>query len=220
MKVKAIIFDLDGVITDTSELHFIAWRELAASLGISIDEKFNECLKGVSRMGSLELILQHGGQENDYTPAEKEALAAKKNARYVELLQSITPENVLPGVLPFLEECHNNGIRTALASASKNAPFILKKLEISDRFDYVADAAKVARSKPAPDIFLAAAEGLAIAPEYCIGVEDAAAGIQAIHAAGMKAVGIGGEETLHEADLLLADTGKLDLLSVLKNFTE
>ena len=220
MNVKAIVFDLDGVITDTSELHFVAWRELAESLGIAIDEKFNECLKGVSRMGSLELILQHGGQENDYAPAEKEALAAKKNARYVELLQDITPKNVLPGILPFLEECHNSGIQTALASASKNAPFILDKLGIANHFDYVADAAKVAHSKPAPDIFLAAAAGLDFAPEFCLGVEDAAAGIQAIHAAGMKAVGIGGKETLYEADLLLADTGKLNLLSVLKNFTE
>ena len=219
MNIQAIVFDLDGVITDTSELHFVAWRELAESLGIAIDEKFNECLKGVSRMGSLKLILQHGHKENDYTPAEKETLATKKNARYVELLQNITPENVLPGVLPFLEECHNNGIKTALASASKNAPFILDKLEISNHFDYVADAAKVAHSKPAPDIFLAAAAGLDIAPEFCLGVEDAAAGIQAIHAAGMKAVGIGGKETLYEADLLLADTGKLNLISVLKNFT-
>ena len=218
MNVKAIIFDLDGVITDTSELHFVAWRELAESLGIAIDEKFNECLKGVSRMGSLKLILQHGHKENDYTPAEKETLATKKNARYVELLQNITPENVLPGVLPFLEECHNNGIKTALASASKNAPFILDKLEISNHFDYVADAAKVAHSKPAPDIFLAAAEGLDIAPAFCLGVEDAAAGIQAIHAAGMKAVGIGGKETLYEADLLLADTGKLNLASILETF--
>ena len=220
MNVKAIIFDLDGVITDTSYLHFIAWRELAESLGIAIDEKFNECLKGVSRMGSLELILKYGGQENNYAPTEKEALATKKNARYVELLQNITPENVLPGVLPFLEECHNNGIKTALASASKNAPFILDKLEISNHFDYVADAARVAHSKPAPDIFLAAAAGLDIAPAFCLGVEDAAAGIQAIHAAGMKAVGIGGKETLYEANLLLADTGKINLLSVLKNFTE
>ena len=220
MNIQAIVFDLDGVITDTSYLHFIAWKELAESLGIVINEKFNECLKGVSRMGSLELILQHGGQENDYTPAEKKTLAAKKNARYVELLQDITPKNVLPGVLSFLEECHNNGIKAALASASKNAPFILNKLGIADRFDYVADAAKVAHSKPAPDIFLAAAAGLDIAPEFCLGVEDAAAGIQAIHAAGMKAVGIGGKETLHEADLILADTGKLNLLSVLKNFTE
>ena len=220
MNVKAIIFDLDGVITDTSELHFIAWRELAESLGIAIDEKFNECLKGVSRMGSLERILQHGHRENDYTPVEKEALATKKNARYVELLQDITPKNVLPGVLSFLEECHKHGIKTALASASKNAPFILDKLEISNHFDYVADAARVAHSKPAPDIFLAAAAGLDIAPAFCLGVEDAAAGIQAIHAAGMKAVGIGGKETLYEADLLLADTGKLNLLSVLKNFTK
>lgn len=218
MKIQAIVFDLDGVITDTSYLHFIAWKELAESLGIAIDGKFNECLKGVSRMGSLELILQHGGQENDYTPEEKEVLAAKKNARYVELLQDITPKNVLPGVLAFLEECHKRGIKTALASASKNAPFILDKLEISNHFDYVADAAKVAHSKPAPDIFLAAAAGLDIASEYCIGVEDAAAGIQAIHAAGMKAVGIGEEKTLYEADLLFSSTEKLTLASVLKTF--
>ena len=220
MKIQAIVFDLDGVITDTSYLHFIAWRELAESIGIAIDEQFNECLKGVSRMGSLELILQHGGQENDYTLTEKEALATKKNNHYVELLQSLTPKNVLPGILPFLDECRSHGIKTALASASKNAPFIMEKLALADQFDYMADAAKVAHSKPAPDIFLAAAEGLDIPPEFCLGVEDAAAGIQAIHAAGMKAVGIGGEETLCEADLLLPDTGKLNLASVLDFFTE
>ena len=220
MQVKAIVFDLDGVITETSQLHYVAWKELAESIGISIDEQFNECLKGVSRMGSLELILRRGGQENAYTAAEKEALAAKKNERYVALLQSLTPENVLPGVLPFLTACRRCGLRTALASASKNAPFILEKLALCDWFDYVADAGKVAHSKPAPDIFLAAAEGLGIAPENCIGVEDAAAGIQAIHAAGMKAVGIGGEETLYEADLLLPDTGKLDLSSILTFFTK
>ena len=218
MNVKAIIFDLDGVITDTSYLHFIAWRELAESIGIAINEQFNECLKGVSRMGSLELILQHGHRENDYTPAEKEALAAKKNSRYVELLQDLTPKNVLPGVLPFLEECRSRGIKTALASASRNAPFIVEKLALSDRFDYMADAAGVAHSKPAPDIFLAAAAGLDIAPEYCAGVEDAAAGIQAIHAAGMKAVGIGKKELLYEADLLFANTEKLTLASVLNAF--
>ena len=220
MNVNAMIFDLDGVITDTGYLHFLAWKELAQSIDISIDEQFNECLKGVSRMGSLALILQHAHRENDYTPAEKEALAARKNQRYVELLQSLTPENVLPGVLPFLDECHAHGLKTALASASRNASFIIEKLSLSDRFDYIADAAAVAHSKPAPDIFLAAAKGLGIAPEHCIGIEDAAAGIQAIHAAGMKAVGIGGEDTLFDADVLLPDTGKLCLASLAEFFAE
>ena len=218
MKVQAIIFDLDGVITDTSNLHYIAWKELAADLGIAIDEQFNERLKGVSRMGSLERILQYGGQDHSYTTAEKEVLAAKKNTRYVELLQDLAPANVLPGVPAFLEECRKEGMKTALASASKNAPFIIEKLALCDQFDYIADAGKVVRSKPAPDIFLAAAEGLGIAPVRCLGIEDAAAGIQSIHAAGMKAVGIGEVKTLSEADLLLSDTEKLDLLSILKFF--
>lgn len=218
MEVQAIIFDLDGVITETSEYHYQAWKELAAELGFSIDREFNECLKGVSRMVSLERVLRHGNMWEKFTDAEKLALADRKNRRYQELLQQLTPDDVLPGIVDFIKACRGAGLKIALASASRNAPFILRRLELEYLFDCLADAAKVAHSKPAPDIFLAAAEGVGIDPAHCIGVEDAEAGIDAIHAAGMRAIGIGSYDALHKADLLLPDTAELDLEKVLNDF--
>lgn len=218
MTVKGILFDLDGVITETSEYHFQAWQELANELGISIDRQFNECLKGVSRMDSLERILQYGGVSELYSDAEKIALAERKNRRYVALLKQLSPSDVLPGIRDFLRDAKADGIKIALASASKNARTIINALHLSKEFDYIANAAAVP-SKPAPDIFLLAAKGLELSPENCIGVEDAAAGIQAIHAAGMNAVGIGSERNLPEADMLLPETGKLRYSEV-KQFFE
>ena len=212
MKIKGIIFDLDGVVCSTDENHYAAWKSLADELGIYFDRSINDRLRGVSRMASLDIILERN--EKQYTEEEKTQLAAIKNARYVELLQNLTPDDVLPGIRDFLKECHASGIMTALASASRNAPFIIHKLGLENDFDFIADAAKVKNSKPAPDIFLAAAEGLKLDPAVCIGIEDAAAGIEAIHAAGMRAVGIGNSETLSEADILLDSTAKLTLKSI------
>ncbi|MDO4811864.1 MAG: beta-phosphoglucomutase [Eubacteriales bacterium] len=214
--IRAIIFDLDGVITETAEYHYQAWKQLAGEIGIAIDRQFNECLKGVSRMDSLELILQHGGVAEQYSDEEKAALAERKNRQYVALLQNLTPNQVLPGIRDFLRDARADGMKLGLASASKNARTIMDALDLTQSIDFIADAA-VARSKPAPDIFLLAAEGLGLSPENCIGIEDAAAGIKAIHAAGMKAVGIGDAATLREADLLLNDTEKLNYNAV-KNY--
>lgn len=216
MELKAIIFDLDGVICSTDEYHYQAWKTLADELSIYFDREINNRLRGVSRFDSLEIILERS--ERLYTPEEKQQLAAIKNSRYVELLQRLTPKDVLAGIPEFLAECRENGIKTALASASRNAPFIIHKLGLENAFDYIADAAAVARSKPAPDIFLAAAEGLGIKPEYCIGIEDAKAGIAAIHAAGMKAVGIGSADTLADADLLLPETKALEYSRITEFF--
>lgn len=213
MSIKGIIFDLDGVVCSTDEYHYAAWKSLADEQGIYFNKQINDRLRGVSRMASLDIILEKS--EKQYTDEEKIQLAAVKNARYVELLSNLTPENVLPGIREFLEECHKYGVKTALASASRNAPFIIRKLELNDAFDFMADAAKVKKPKPAPDIFLAAAEGLKLNPAVCIGIEDAAAGIEAIHAAGMKAVGIGSKDTLSKADVLLASTEKLTLKSII-----
>lgn len=212
MSIKGIIFDLDGVVCSTDEYHYAAWKSLADELGIYFDKQINNRLRGVSRMDSLNIILERS--EKQYTQEEKEQLAAIKNTRYVELLQNLTPDDVLPGIREFLKSLHDKGIKTALASASRNAPFIIRKLALEDAFDYVADAAKVKNPKPAPDIFLAAAEGLGLAPHECIGIEDAAAGIEAIHAAGMRAVGIGSPETLSKADILLDSTDRLTLRAV------
>lgn len=215
--VKGILLDLDGVITETAEYHYQAWKELASEIGITIDRQFNECLKGVSRMDSLELILRHGGVADQYSKEEKTALAERKNRRYVELLKNLTPDNVLPGIRNFLQEARADGMKLGLASASKNARAIMDALNLTQSMDFIADAA-AARSKPAPDIFLLAAEGVGLQPENCIGIEDASAGIKAIHAAGMRAVGIGA--SLHEADLLLPNTGQLVYGDVKRFFAE
>ncbi len=209
MRIKGIIFDLDGVVCSTDEYHYAAWKSLADEQGIYFDWQINERLRGVSRMASLDIILERS--EKQYTDEEKTHFAAVKNARYVELLQKLTPDDVLPGIREFLEECRKCGMKTALASASQNAPVIIRKLALENAFDFIADATKVKSTKPAPDIFLAAAEGLKLDPTVCIGIEDAAAGIEAIHAAGMKAVGIGSENTLSKADVLLGSTDKLTL---------
>ena len=216
-EIKGILLDLDGVITETAEYHYQAWKELASEIGITIDRQFNECLKGVSRMDSLELILRHGGVADQYSKEEKTALAERKNRRYVELLKNLTPDNVLPGIRNFLHDARADGMKLGLASASKNARAIMDALNLTQSMDFIADAA-AARSKPAPDIFLLAAEGVGLQPESCIGIEDASAGIKAIHAAGMRAVGIGA--SLHEADLLLPNTGRLVYGDVKRFFAE
>lgn len=198
---KAVIFDLDGVITDTAHYHYLAWKRLAESLGLPFDEAFNEQLKGVDRMGSLELILAQGSRS--YTQEEKRALADGKNRHYVELIATMTPGNVLPGVLRALDEVRGAGLKIGLASVSKNAFTVLDKLGIRNRFDEVVDAALIANSKPHPEIFLTAARQLGVAPADCLGVEDAVAGVASIKDAGMVAVGVGSPEVLTRADVVI-----------------
>ncbi|ELY3977974.1 beta-phosphoglucomutase [Cronobacter sakazakii] len=207
MKPDAVIFDLDGVITDTAHLHFVAWRQVAADIGIAIDEQFNQQLKGISRMGSLERILAWGGKADAFSEAEKASLASRKNALYVESLRMLTPQAVLPGIASLLAALRQEGIRIGLASVSLNAPAILLALGLAAQFDFCADAARLMHSKPDPEIFLAACAGLGVAAARCIGVEDAQAGIDAINACGMTSVGIGAE--LRGAQLRLDNTAEL-----------
>ena len=209
--LKAVVFDLDGVLTDSAKYHYQAWKMLADKLGVPFDEEYNEKLKGVSRMESLELILQNGNAQDKYTQEEKEAMATEKNEFYKQLHHQITPEDVLPGIHDFLEQLKAAGIKTAVASVSHNAPFILERLELDKYFDYICDAAQVPRAKPFPDIFLSAAQNLGVEPANCIGVEDAQAGIQAINAAGMMSAGVGTESQMQEAKLILPSTAKLEL---------
>lgn len=215
--LKAVIFDLDGVITDSARYHYLAWKELADELGIPFDEEYNEKLKGVSRMESLELILKNGDACDKYTPEEKEQMAHKKNENYKELIKQMTPADILPGVMEFLKELKANNIKTALASVSKNAPFIIHQLQIEEYFDYIADAAAVPNAKPHPDIFLAGMNEFGLSAQECIGVEDARTGIEAIHRAGMLAVGVGTPAEMEEADLLLT-TKDLKLNDILTKF--
>lgn len=209
--LKAVLFDLDGVITDTAKFHFLAWRDLGAELGVTVDEAFNEELKGVSRIDSLERILAFGGLADKYSTAEKEALCTKKNDHYLELIQEMTPADILPGILPLLEELREAGLKAIVTSASKNAPGILELLQVKDYFDGIVDPASVAAGKPAPDIFLAGAELAGAKPAECIGVEDAASGVEAIKAAHIPAIAIGDAKVLAQADRVLADTSDLSL---------
>ncbi|MBC1232506.1 beta-phosphoglucomutase [Listeria booriae] len=210
-KLEGIIFDLDGVITDTAEFHYLAWKKLADKFGIEIDRDFNETLKGVSRTDSLERILAYGGRSADFDAKEKAEMAEWKNDVYKEIIKAIQPSDILPGIESFLKELKEAGIRTAIASASKNAEMILRSLGIRDQFDYVVDAAKITKSKPDPEVFLKALELLGLSADVCIGVEDAASGVDAIKDAKMRAVGIGSVDILGRADLVLASTADLQL---------
>ncbi|MEK4476050.1 beta-phosphoglucomutase [Paenibacillus sp. FSL R7-0048] len=199
--MKGAIFDLDGVIVDTAKYHYLAWASLADELGFKFTEEDNERLKGVSRMRSLDILLEVGGLE--FKEAEKLAMAEKKNRLYVEYISRLEESELLPGVKEYLTGLRSRGIGIALGSASKNAEFILNKLNITDLFDAVIDGNKVSLAKPDPEVFLIAAQEIGLQPDECVVFEDAEAGVQAGKAAGMEVVGIGKPEVLKEADLVV-----------------
>ncbi len=207
--LQAVVFDLDGVIADTAVVHHAAWKQLADEIGVPFDDAVGERLKGVDRMASLEIVLERAPRS--YSAAEKHELAERKNAYYVQQIDRFGPQHLLPGAREAIAACRAAGLKLALASASKNAPRLLERLGIADLFDYVVDAAGIERSKPDPEIFLAAAAGLGVAPAHCLGVEDAAAGVAAIRAAGMSAVGIGDPHALAAADRVLPDMTAFDI---------
>lgn len=215
---KLIIYDLDGVITDTAEFHYLAWKKLADELDIPIDRHFNEQLKGINRMDSLDRILELSDSPMHLSVAEKVELASRKNGYYLELIEAVTPDHILPGINALLEDNKQSGIKIALGSASKNAARILEKLELSDRFDYIVDAAEIERGKPDPETFTAAADALEIAYGDCIGIEDAAAGVEALNRAGMFSVGVGDEAHLSQADYLVENTEQLVFAEILERF--
>ncbi|QOY36903.1 beta-phosphoglucomutase [Anaerobacillus isosaccharinicus] len=216
--LQAAIFDLDGVITDTAEYHYLAWRQLANSIGIDFDKDINEKLKGISRMKSLELILQVGGKENSYSNEEKEVLAEEKNEVYKQLIINISEKDILVGIVAFLEQLKQNNVKIALASASKNAPAIINNLKLKQYFNEIVDVTKIKRGKPDPEIFLTAAKMVNVDPQNCIGIEDAKAGVEAIKGAGMFAVGVGLKESLGKADLLVSNTSELDYEEIATKF--
>lgn len=207
--LKGVLFDLDGVITDTAHYHYLAWKKTSESIGIEFDEVFNENLKGVSRIDSLLLILKKDNRENDFTEEEIEALAADKNEFYVSLLQEITPADVLPGIKELIVALKKQNLKCAIASVSKNARTVLSALGMEQEFDYIVDAAKITKSKPNPEIFIEATRGLGLKSSEVIGIEDAQAGIEAINAAGIISVGVG--SGLRNADMTVKHTGLLDL---------
>lgn len=215
--MKAVVFDLDGVITDTATYHFQAWKDLARSIGIEIGENLNQQLKGISRMGSLERILKFGGRENDFSDQEKLSLTEEKNQTYRGLIATMTPADLLPGIKNFLEELKAAGIRIGLASSSKNGPLILKNLRLTETFDTIVDPAKLKKGKPDPEIFATAVRQLGFQPKECAGIEDAIAGIQSINGAGLFSVGIDVPESAH-ADWTIPSTEELTLDALNWNF--
>lgn len=210
MSRLAALFDLDGVLVDTARYHFQAWRELAAGLGFTFTEHDNEGLKGVSRMASLDILLEVGGLTGRFGPAEKDALAAGKNARYREMISRMDPSEILPGVTGLLGWLRDHGIRTALGSASKNAPMILDRCGLTTWFDALVDGNDVARAKPDPEVFLLGARRLGVRPEDCVVFEDAEAGLQAAKRGGMFAVGLGRRDDLPSADVVLNNLTEFD----------
>lgn len=199
--IKAIIFDLDGVLVSTDELHYRAWKALAGRLGVPFDRAKNDRCRGISRMASLDIVLEDS--PTAYTQSEREAFAAEKNVTYRAMLASLTPADTLEGVLPTLAELRRRGYRLALASVSKNAPLILERTGLDRYLDAVADGNCITRSKPDPEVFLKAAEKLDMACGSCAAMDDALAGIEAGRAAGMLTIGFGDSAKNKAGDLNL-----------------
>ncbi len=207
--IRACIFDLDGVLVDTARYHFLAWNRLAKELGFIFSETDNELLKGVSRMKSLDILLETGRL---IIPADqKERLAAKKNEWYLEFIRKMTPNEILPGVTHFLELLKTEGIPAAIGTASKNAGLILKQIGIEQLFDCLIDGHQVTHTKPDPEVFLKAALAMGMAPEQCVVFEDALAGIEAAHHGGMKCIGVGDPGVLKTADKVIPGFAEVDL---------
>ncbi len=209
MKYKAVIFDLDGVIVCTDECHYNGWKKLADDEGIYFDHKINERQRGVSRMESLDILLEKATKT--YTDNEKLEMATRKNEYYKEYIKSLSPNDILSGVMNFTRFLKDNGIKIAIGSSSKNTPAILKNIGLDTYFDAVADGNDISKSKPDPEVFLKAAEKLGVQPSDCLVVEDADAGIEAAIAGGMDVIGVGAasqnaKATYRFVDLASADT--------------
>lgn len=213
MSIKGVIFDLDGVLVFTDKLHYRAWKQMADKMNIYFDEEINNRLRGVSRMDSLEIILENYHGE-PLSQAKKEELAMEKNDSYRELLKTMTREDVTEEVRETLRELKKRGYKLSLGSSSKNAKFILERVEILDVFDAISDGNNITKSKPDPEVFIKAAEYLDLAPEVCLVVEDAEAGVDAGLAGGMKVAAIGDALNCHKADFELHTFS--DLLNICK----
>lgn len=208
MKAQACLFDLDGVLVDTARFHFLAWKDLAQRLGFDFTEADNERLKGVSRMDSLDILLEIGGIR--LSQEDKIMYANQKNSLYLSYIETMTPEDTLPGAKKFIETIRLQGIKTALGSVSKNAALILEKTALKPLFDAIVDGNLISRAKPDPEVFLKGAELLLTEPARCLVFEDAVAGVEAARRAGMKCIGIGSPDILKDADLVVPGFLNLD----------
>lgn len=209
---QAIIFDLDGVLTDTSEYHYRAWKRLADEEGIPFTREDNDAhLRGISRRESLMYILRG----RTVTEEQIQEMMDRKNRYYVDMIENMTPNDLVPGGRQLLQEIRDAGIKMAIASASKNCRTVLERLNILHMFDGVADGYSVTHPKPAPDLFIYAAGMTATPTSACLGVEDADAGIEAIKDAGMQALGIGPRERFHRADKVMSSLANMHLQALL-----
>jgi len=209
MRITGCIFDLDGVLVDTARYHFLAWKRLADKLGINFTEEDNERLKGVSRMDSLEIILELG--KLNINAELKQEYAALKNKWYVEYISRMSPDEMLPGSLEFIKELRGAGIPLAIGSASKNTPAILERIGILNLFDAVADGNLVSTAKPHPGVFIKAAELLGVKAADCVVFEDAIAGVKAALNAGMMCIGVGAPNVLSEAHFVVKGLNEMSL---------
>ncbi|HSI71509.1 MAG TPA: beta-phosphoglucomutase [Gillisia sp.] len=214
---KGVIFDLDGVIVDTAKFHYLAWRKLANSLGFDITEAHNEELKGVSRVKSLQKILDWGKVK--LTEDQFMEQMALKNDNYLSYISTMSPDDILPGVSKIIEFLLENNVPIALGSASKNARIILEKTNLYQKFNAVVDGNDVSKAKPNPEVFLIAAEKLNVVPQNCIVFEDARAGVEAANIAGMLSIGIGDKKNLGEADYVFTDFTEIEI-NFIKNLLE
>ncbi|NNC51236.1 MAG: beta-phosphoglucomutase [Flaviramulus sp.] len=213
MNTIGVIFDLDGVIVDTAKYHFLAWKNLANNLGFEFTEAHNELLKGVSRVRSLEILLDIG--KTTISDTKRQEILIKKNEDYLKFISKMGPEEILPGAEKLLDTLDQLGIKYVLGSASKNAPYILKKVNLFHRFQGIVDGNSVSKAKPDPEVFLIGAKKLNLKPESCIVFEDAIAGVEAANKAKMTSIGIGDKATLSEADYNFND-----LTEIPENFFE
>lgn len=202
-KYRGAIFDLDGVLADTARFHYLAWKDLADKLGFDFTAEHGEGIKGIARMEALDVVLRVGNRQNDFSEAEKERMADEKNALYVSHISEINANELLPGALTLLPALRQRGVKIGLGSASKNARIILEATGILPLFDAIADGTRAKNAKPDPEVFLIAAGDLGLDPAECVVFEDAFSGVEAAHNGGMFAVGVGTNENLPNADLVI-----------------
>ncbi|GLB47329.1 beta-phosphoglucomutase [Philodulcilactobacillus myokoensis] len=218
--IKGFVFDLDGVITVTSIYHSKAWHQIADEVGTKWSDKLANSLKGVDRVHSLARILKAGGKETAYTDQQKKDLMDKKNHLYLQYVDKMGSDEILPGIKSFLADLKRHHYAISLASSSRNSPKVLKKLNLTSYFGKVVDPATLKHGKPDPEIYAKGAKILNLDPRRCIGIEDAVVGVQSINAAGETSIGIGDSKVLHEADMVFPDTSKLTLANIKKHMDQ
>lgn len=216
--IKGVLFDLNGIITDSWRYHSQSWRQVAEGIGIQWNKELEEAIKGRDRIDSLNEILRAGGIADKYSEQEKEALADKKNDIYQQMLEVMNPDDILPGIRDFLAELRLNHYQMIIASASANAPKEIQKLELEDYFPLIVDLANIKHNKPVPDVYLKAADMLHLKVDQCIGIDDGIVGVASINVANVISIGVGDPEVLKMADINFESTKELTLANIRQNW--